>query len=940
MTRILYLSTLFLFLTLRLIGQPFFPISHPYGTKTVNGVNVTITPYGGTSLGSVTTSNCSLVVHYQDGVSGTTPDSGTHLFEFWPRIKSVRMNVYGFDYGDTIRVFRDGSKYNVTSSDIIGGICTYPPPIAAVGDICRPSSTTLPIMGEVVISTTTSFDSMRIIEPGHGSGGVAYDFAYGKPDTGVNIFEPFVDTAKCAGQNMYVAWASPYHFYSGNSFTIQLSEPNGSFNSFSVLGVVYSTDTYGVVNCPIPTTITPSADYRIRVVSTNPARMSQPNAATISIGVYPPKPVAISNSPLCESYTLNLDVNGAAINGMVYSWKGPMGWSGSQKNSQRTNAQLNYSGQYIVEVFSYGCAKSDTISVVVNPGPGVITGSTNSPVCFGDTLKLRSTAALPGSTYQWTGPAMPGSPGQNVDVYSVFVGGKYYITATLNSCSYTDTVTVDLKQKPATSAPFNNGPLCQDDTLRLNIGSTLGAIYVWKGPKDTFTIYNQTAYPIVVPKIQPAQAGKYYVYATSSDNCTSLDSTTVVLKPSPAATVASGTTPVCKNSRIYLYGSNATPGVSFSWEGPAGYHSTQQNPFINNIDFNRQGIYKLTTSLNGCISSDTTFIKVDPIPLPLAVTNDSICAGDTILISVTDTIPGTTFSWTGPDGYTSSAKDTMILHATTKQTGKYVVTSVSSVCSNTDTVYMLVKQMPDTPRATNNSIICAGKELQIKVDPVTPGANVTWAGPDGFTSKDPNIIIPACKQSDTGIYRALVDIVGCSLWDTTHVMIDPTPDLTITNNSPVAAGKSIEIKIPNHLSGTVYTWSGPNGFSSRAQNPIIFPATVAAAGRYIVKAQLGICEATDAVIITVNEVGDTGVFVFYPNPNNGRFTLFGLLKTDQKIKLQIFNATGQFIYEEQVEPVDKTLRANIVMPAVANGLYYLRFRVDGELQNIPFVIEQ
>jgi hypothetical protein len=60
-----------------------------------------------------------------------------------------------------------------------------------------------------------------------------------------------------------------------------------------------------------------------------------------------------------------------------------------------------------------------------------------------------------------------------------------------------------------------------------------------------------------------------------------------------------------------------------------------------------------------------------------------------------------------------------------------------------------------------------------------------------------------------------------------------TGTATASSNSPVCAGSSIMLSTPT-VTGTTYAWTGPNGFTSTQQNPIIANATSANAGSYTV----------------------------------------------------------------------------------------------------------
>ena len=63
---------------------------------------------------------------------------------------------------------------------------------------------------------------------------------------------------------------------------------------------------------------------------------------------------------------------------------------------------------------------------------------------------------------------------------------------------------------------------------------------------------------------------------------------------------------------------------------------------------------------------------------------------------------------------------------------------------------------------------------------------------------------------------------------------------TAGNNGPVCPGSTLSLTAST-VSGATYAWTGPNGFTSSAQNPTIPNATTAATGTYSVTATVNGC---------------------------------------------------------------------------------------------------
>lgn len=101
-----------------------------------------------------------------------------------------------------------------------------------------------------------------------------------------------------------------------------------------------------------------------------------------------------------------------------------------------------------------------------------------------------------------------------------------------------------------------------------------------------------------------------------------------------------------------------------------------------------------------------------------------------------------------------------------------------------------------------------------------------------------------------------------------------------SSNSPQCEGSSLTL-FGATLAGATYQWSGPNGFSSTQQNPVIANATLAASGTYTLTITKGGCSATVTTDVTINQSPDgmgmnsallsslsSGLVLYYPMNGN------------------------------------------------------------------------
>jgi hypothetical protein len=90
--------------------------------------------------------------------------------------------------------------------------------------------------------------------------------------------------------------------------------------------------------------------------------------------------------------------------------------------------------------------------------------------------------------------------------------------------------------------------------------------------------------------------------------------------------------------------------ATYSWTGPNGFTSNVQNPVINNVTAAAAGTYTLTvTNSNGCTSSTTVDVVVNPLPTPVITGESSVCVSDgTTTVTYTATAGGCDYNWVIP----------------------------------------------------------------------------------------------------------------------------------------------------------------------------------------------------------------------------------------------------------------------------------------------------
>ncbi|HEY0110177.1 MAG TPA: hypothetical protein VGB67_11145, partial [Fibrella sp.] len=166
---------------------------------------------------------------------------------------------------------------------------------------------------------------------------------------------------------------------------------------------------------------------------------------------------------------------------------------------------------------------------------------------------------------------------------------------------------------------------------------------------------------------------------------------------------------------IGTYNGGYTNVSPYLWSGPGGFTSTAQNPVRPGVTAAMAGTYTITYTGgdNGCTASQNTSVTVNPGPAPIvsATANFPVCVGNTLNLSASSSGAGSTYQWTGPNGFSSSAQNPSIPSVGYTHGGNYTVSVTSGSCTETANVSVPLKQLSGTykisPEGDYNSLTLA-----------------------------------------------------------------------------------------------------------------------------------------------------------------------------------------------------------------------------------------
>ena len=487
----------------------------------------------------------------------------------------------------------------------------------------------------------------------------------------------------------------------------------------------------------------------------------------------------------------NVTCNGANNGSITAQSDGQPPFSYQWSSGQTTQTITGLTpGNYTVTVTDgSGCQASGTFQV---NEPPLLTASVNVVDATCNTSNGSASTSVAGGTppyiYQWSN----GSSGSSI---SGVPGGAYSVTITDQlGCSITLPTNIGNTGLPGADAGPSIEITCLNGPAVQLSGSspTNGVSFAWTASNGGNIVSGANT---ATPEVNAP--GTYTLTVTNDQSgCTSSDQVVVTEDtdlPDASASVSGILT--CAVTSVQVNGASTTAGVSFSWTGPGGFNSSDQNPVVTTA-----GTYVLTvTGANGCTSTANALVDED-LTLPGAS-----ATGGTLTCDVTSVMlmggGNGSYSWTGPGGFTSSDQNPVVATA-----GTYTLTVTgANGCTSQASADVLLDADAPIATAIGGSIDCDLGTFQLIGTADQSNVSFSWTGPNGFLSTQQDPVV-----SDTGLYVLVVTATnGCTGSDSAQVsndcsdcpplIIDCGPDVTVecgTSLHPLDIGHPIFRKDP------------------------------------------------------------------------------------------------------------------------------------------------
>lgn len=380
-----------------------------------------------------------------------------------------------------------------------------------------------------------------------------------------------------------------------------------------------------------------------------------------------------SNGPICANQNLELSATASGDGTLTYTWTGNGTISDA---SALTTTVTNASGDYTLSASNYCSTVSSVINPTVNAIPVVQVNST--AICNGGTATLTATGA---DTYTW-------STGANTDAISdnPVTETTYTVTGTSSAgCVAASFATATISIISTPTITVNSPSICAGATATLTAGGA--STYTWSTNQNSATI-----------NVSPSADESYTVTASvagCSGTFSNIANVTVNALPTVSISTASA---ICAGESATL---TANGAATYTWSaGSQTLTSIVVSPTITTT-------YTLNgASSEGCLNSSTSTLTVNPLPT-LSTLNQTICIGETATFTVSG---AQSYTWTSP----STVGSTFTATPTSTGVTVYTVVGTSSLsCSNTRTVSVNTRALPNISANANNTVICAGESVTL-----------------------------------------------------------------------------------------------------------------------------------------------------------------------------------------------------------------------------------
>lgn len=516
--------------------------------------------------------------------------------------------------------------------------------------------------------------------------------------------------------------------------------------------------------------VTPGTTTTYTVDGDNGVGCVASETITINVNPTPSLTITPSSTVLCSAGSVTLTASGST----TYTWNPGGATTASIVDSPTVTTTYTVSSDN-----ASGCIGTQTVTVNVSSMPTITVSAASTTICAGSTTTLTASGA---STYTWNPGALTGT--------TVAITPTTSTTYTVdgdNGLGCVSTQTIDITTTPGltlTPASTSN-TLCAGSPATLTIGGA--STYTW----------NPGALTGATVVVTPTTTTTYTINADNGAGCIGTETITINVNALPSLSVTASSTVLCSAGSITL---TASGGTTYTWNpGGATTASIVDSPTITTT-------YTVSSdNASGCIGTETITVNVSTAPsiTITAMPVGTICAGTTATLTAS-----------GASGYTwnPTASTTAVITDNPATTTTYTVTGDNGFgCTATNTFVLNVAAGSSVTAVANPTAACANSTINLSA---TGATTYTWL-PMGTNGAS----VTATPSVST-TYTALGDNGTCIATATVFVNITSPQNVTASVSGDITClTPAVNLFGNTTSSPVVYLWTGPNSYTSTAQNP-------------------------------------------------------------------------------------------------------------------------
>ena len=536
-------------------------------------------------------------------------------------------------------------------------------------------------------------------------------------------------------------------------------------------------------------------------------------------------PVSISatNSGVltCNYPSLTLSASTTATGTTTYSWGGPNSFTSTSQNPVVSTA-----GTYTVVATNAAGTGTTTYTVTANNSAPDLT-ATGAALGCAASATISAGSSVSGATYSWTGPNGFTSTSQNP---TVSAAGTYTVTVKNPTTGCTASQAVSVTAGAAAPAVF----WLEDFTLPNGTTSDTG-VTPWTSATTgvgTYSVQNNEFKTSFSGQAEGVWTSGVINIAGQSNTVFSVD-----LRSETAS--SSDFFETADYIRVYYTLDGAAPVLVY--EDLAGIGSTTTGTAsvtISSAALNGSNLQIIIKTNNSDPTERYYFdnVKVTGTSGINAVASAGgilTCTNTSVLLTGSSTSTGATYSWTGPNSFSSTTQNPTVTAA-----GIYTLTVTSGGCTATDTA--LVSRDTAAPAALTTTAVpvsaqltCTNSSVTFTAGSSTPGVSYTWTGPNGAL---PSSSIATVSSIGTYTLTATNPVNGCTASASSTVTQNITPPGGVTTTADPTTAQitcihpTVLLTSSSTTAGVTFSWSGTDftatGASATVNAPGVYTVTV------------------------------------------------------------------------------------------------------------------